>query len=70
MEASIKALEAQVGPYSRFHLFLYQRIASLHMIMQNLEGVEESFKKSIEVAEKTTEPLHKDMDQTSAVFMW
>lgn len=34
------------------------------MIMQDLQGVEEVFKKSIEVAEKTTERLHKDMDQT------
>lgn len=32
--------------------------------------MEEIFKKSIEVAEKTTERLHKDMDQTQAVFMW
>ncbi len=40
------------------------------MIMQDLSGVEEVFKKSIEVAEKTTERLHKDMDQTQSVFMW
>lgn len=40
------------------------------MVMQNLQGVEDTFQKSIKVAEKTTERLHKNMDQTQAVFMW
>ena len=40
MQDAIKAIELQVGPHSRFHLYLYQRIASLHMIMRDLEKVE------------------------------
>lgn len=62
MQETISNVEKQVGPYSKFHLFLYQRIASLHMIMKDLDSVELTFQKSIEVAEKTHERINKDMD--------
>jgi hypothetical protein len=40
------------------------------MILQDLDKVEETFKKSIEVAEKSKSLLFKDLDQTQTVFMW
>jgi hypothetical protein len=70
MHDTVAALEAQVGPYSKFHLFLYQRMASLHMLLSELDGVEHMFKKSIEVAEQTKTMLSSKVDQTSSVFMW
>jgi hypothetical protein len=51
MNDTVTAVEAQVGPHSKFHLFLYQRMASLHMLLSELDGVEHMFKKSIDVAE-------------------
>jgi len=40
------------------------------MILQDLHKVEETFQKSIEVAEKTKSLLFKDLDQSQTVFMW
>lgn len=51
-----------MGPNTRFHLFLYQRMASLYLIMNQLDQVEEMFKISISVAENSKERLNKSMD--------
>lgn len=40
------------------------------MILQDLDKVEETFMKSIEVAEKSKMHLVRDLDQTQTVFMW
>ena len=63
-------VEAQVGENTNFHLFLYQKISSLQILMFDLEGVEKSFKNCIEVAEKTRTPLNPKLDQTQNIFMW
>ena len=63
-------VEDQIGENTNFHLFLYQKIASLQILLYDLEGVEESFKKCIEVAEKTRTPQNPKLDQTQNVFMW
>ena len=57
-------VEDTIGENTNFHLFLYQKIASLQILLYDLEGVEESFKKCIEVAEKTRTPLNPKLDQT------
>lgn len=63
-------MEKQVGPNTNFHLFLYQRIASLYLIQRQLPQVEETYQKCIEVAEKAKTPFSKEADQTQSVFMW
>jgi HEPN domain-containing protein len=45
-------------------------MASLHMILSQLDKVEEMFKLSIQVAENSKEKLSKSLDQTQTVFMW
>ena len=70
LEDTVVAVEKQVGPNTKFHLFLYQRMASLHMLLHDLGGVEEKFKRSVEVAESTPVSLNPGMDQTASVFMW
>lgn len=57
MNHAITQIENQVGPNTKYHLFLYQRIASLQLIMQDLDAVENTFFKQIEVAEKTRDRL-------------
>lgn len=37
---AIKAIEVQVGPNSKFHLYLYRRLASMHMMLGQLDEVE------------------------------
>ena len=44
-------VEQQVGPNTNFHLFLYQKIASLQIIQRDLGSVEETFKRCVDVAE-------------------
>jgi hypothetical protein len=45
-------------------------MASLHLLTQNIPAVEETFQRSVEVAEKATAPLVKGMSKTEEVFMW
>ena len=70
LRKTMTEIEDQIGENTNFHLFLYQKIASLQILLYDLEGVEESFKKCIEVAEKTRTPLNPKLDQTQNVFMW
>ena len=64
LRKTMTEVEDQIGENTNFHLFLYQKIASLQILLYDLEGVEESFKKCIEVAEKTRTPLNPKLDQT------
>ena len=64
LRSTMTEVEDQIGENTNFHLFLYQKIASLQILLYDLEGVEESFKKCIEVAEKTRTPLNPKLDQT------
>ena len=66
----MREVEQQVGPNTNFHLFLYQKIASLQIIQRDLGSVEETFKRCVEVAENAQVPLNPQLDQTSNVFMW
>ena len=63
-------VEEQVGANTNFHLFLYQKIASLQIIQRDILAVEETFKKCIDVAENAQISLNPKIDQTSNVFMW
>ena len=70
LQDAIRDVEAQVGENTKFHLFLYQRVASLQMLTKDLPAVEDTFKKCIEVAEGSTVSLNPKADQTQNVFMW
>lgn len=48
---TLKQIEEQVGPNTNFHLFLYQKIASLQIIQRDIPAVEDTFKKCVDVAE-------------------
>ena len=67
---TLREVGDQVGPNTNFHLFLYQKIASLQIIKRDLNAVEETFKKCIDVAENAKVPLNTTIDQTQNVFMW
>ena len=67
---TLKEVEDQVGPNTNFHLFLYQKIASLQIINGDILATEDTFKKCIDVAENAVLPLNPSMDQTANVFMW
>ena len=43
LEVTMQEVENVVGPHTKFHLFLYQRMASIHMIQDNHEMVEKRF---------------------------
>ena len=45
LRSTMTEVEDQIGENTNFHLFLYQKIASLQILLYDLEGVEESFKK-------------------------
>ena len=45
-------------------------MASLHMMQQNFDLVEQRFKQCIEVAEKGKKSLNKAKDQTQNTFIW
>ena len=60
----MKEVEQQIGMNTNYHLFLYQKIASLQIIQDDLEGVEESFTKCVEVAEKSKTRLLPKLDHT------
>lgn len=64
LEKSIAEVESVVGKNTNFHLFLYQRMASIHMLQLNFEKVEHRFKQCIEVAESGKKSLNKNKDQT------
>ena len=50
---AVKSIEQVVGsPYSKFHLFLYQRMASIQQIIGDGQQVENTFRKCVETAEK------------------
>ena len=66
----MKEIDNQVGPNTNFHLFLHQKIASLHLMNRDILAVEDTFKKCVEVAENAQVPLNPTIDQTSNVFMW
>ena len=43
----MKEVEQQIGKNTNYHLFLYQKIASLQMLQNDLEAVEDSFQKCV-----------------------
>lgn len=43
LETSIQEVESVVGKNTNFHLFLYQRLASIHMLQQDFKSVEKRF---------------------------
>lgn len=51
LQETLTDVEKAVGPHSQFHLFLYQRMASLHFLLQDLQSVETIFKQAVVVAE-------------------
>ena len=54
-----------------YHLFLYQRIASIQQIIGDGPQVEETFKRCVETAEKIYQP-HKGTkpEDVAKLFMW
>ena len=58
----VKEVDGQVGPNTNFHLFLYQKIASLQIMDRDILSVENTFKKCIDVAEKAEVPLNPTLD--------
>ena len=56
MNEALAAVEAQVGSESRFHIFLYYRMSALHMLLYDLEGVEQVHLKAINMADKLGVP--------------
>lgn len=70
LHQTVKEVETQVGPSSNFHLFLFQRIASVHLMLGEIEKVEETFQKCVTVAENVKMPLSNSQSQTTSTFMW
>jgi hypothetical protein len=63
-------VEDTIGKHTNIHLYLYQRIAGIQRILKDLDGVEETFHKCIDVAENG--PLRKGGDKTRIrnIFTW
>lgn len=67
---TISSIEAQAGPNSKFHLYLYRRIASVHMLLGEPEGVEEAYKRCITISESIKTPIIRDVASESQIFFW
>ena len=67
---TIQNVEDIIGQNTNFHLFLYQRIASIQIIKRDILAVEDTFKKCIDCAESSKVSLDPKLDQTQNVFMW
>lgn len=65
---TITELDKQVGNNTNFHLFLYQRLASMHMLERDLLQVEDVFKKCVDVSENVSKNLKTGA--VESVFMW
>lgn len=50
LEKTIAEIENVVGKNTNFHLFIYQRMASIHMLQLNFDKVEQRFKQCIEIS--------------------
>ena len=70
LQDTMNNVDAIVGQNTNFHLFLYQRIASLQIIQRDILAVEDTFKKCIDCAEQSKVSLDPKLDQTQNVFMW
>lgn len=70
LKRSVQEVEDVVGPNTNFHLFLYQRMASIHMLQLDFESVEQCFRKCVDVAENGKKSMNKKNDQTHNVFIW
>jgi tetratricopeptide (TPR) repeat protein len=70
LEQAVKEVESVVGQNTNFHLFLYQRLASIHMLQLDFNSVEKRFQQCIEVAEKGKKSMNKKNDQTHNTFIW
>jgi len=69
---AIKVVESAIGSQSTaYHLFLYQRMASIHQILGDGPSVEQTFIKCVQTAE-SMHPQHKGTkpEDLSKVFMW
>jgi len=53
LQFTLDSIEKQVGSVSPFHLFLYQRMASIYTMKHELEAVEECLQKCVAVAEES-----------------
>jgi tetratricopeptide (TPR) repeat protein len=70
LEKTITEVENIIGKHTNYHLFIYQRMASIHMMLRDLESVENTFQKCIEVAEKATSQMSRQHNQTQSIFIW
>lgn len=70
LQDCVTEVESQVGPNTNFHLFLYQKIASLQVIQRDLGAVEDTFKKCVDIAENSKVPLNANEDSATNIFMW
>ena len=61
---TMREIEAQVGENTSFHIALYFRMASIQRIQRDILAIEDSFKKCIEVAEKSQAQIVPNLDQT------
>ena len=52
LNESVQEIEKTIGNHTKYHLLLYQRIASICEVMRDDKGVEEIFLKSVETASK------------------
>ena len=69
---AVKVVENAIGSQNTaYHLFLYQRMASIQQILGDGQSVETTFVKCVETAEKLY-PQHKGTkpEDLSKVFMW
>jgi hypothetical protein len=57
-----------VGPNSFYHLFLYQRLASIALIQGQHKEVEAHFKHCVEIAQKAK--YKSNQAKEKSVFVW
>ena len=65
-------IEQVVGSaHTQYHLFLYQRMASIQQMLGDINEVEGTFRRCVETAEKIYQP-HKGTkgEDMSKIFMW
>ena len=65
-------VESIVGSgHTQYHLFLYQRMASIQQMLGDVGQVESTFRRCVDTAEKIYQP-HKGTkaEELSKIFMW
>jgi len=74
LQQTLDQIESQVGSTSPFHLFLYQRMASIYTMKHDLNKVEECLSKCVTVAEDSVTKGNKGynfrLNSTQNVWLW